>query len=262
MGTEFAKYIQTKEIRFKHAKGMRDIIGKEMHTYHEIFLFLGGDAEFVSEQGSKKLSPFTTVVIPKNTFHSFIVHGAEEDYCRCVLNFDSVFELDALIEEKLKNIFFTEEENISSLFLKMRDAESSSLPEREKGILLKAFFAELLVSLKEQGASVFENPVSPLTDRAITFINENLAERLTAKDLARALHISDSYLSHVFKKEMRISVHKYILEKRLILADKKIKGGMPAMQAAAESGFLDYSGFHKQFKKMFGKAPTRRKSGK
>ena len=29
----FAKYIRTDELVFKYAKGMRDIIGKEIHTY-------------------------------------------------------------------------------------------------------------------------------------------------------------------------------------------------------------------------------------
>lgn len=37
--------------------------------------------------------------------------------------------------------------------------------------------------------------------------------------------------------------------------------GQPATQAAIECGFNDYSGFYKQFKKMFNKSPSDRGVG-
>ena len=259
MTEEFAKYVVTNEIRFKHAKGMRDIIGKELHVYHEIFLFLGGDAEFISELGSTKLSPYTTVVIPKSTFHNFVVHGSESDYCRCVLNFENVSGLDELISEKIKRIFITQDETVASLFVKMRDIETMPLSDVEKSILLKGLFAQLLVYLKEPETPILKTPVDPVTDKAILYINQNISENLTVEKIAKAQHISESFLAHVFKKDMHISIHKYILEKRIFLADKKIKSNIPATQAALECGFQDYSGFYKQYKKMFGVSPTRKK---
>ncbi len=259
MPEEFAKFVVTNEIRFKYAKGMRDIVGKELHIYHEIFFFMDGDAEFISEQGSTKLSPFTTLIIPKNTFHSFVVHGDEKDYCRCVLNFQSVSGLDEIINEKLKNIFITKDKTIASLFMQMREIESLPLSTTEKEILLKALFSQLLVFLKEEGAPVFEIPVNPITNKAIIYINQNIAKKLTSQKIAKAQHISESHLAHIFKKDMHISIHKYILEKRIFLADKKIKMQVPATQAAIECGFQDYSGFYKQYKKIFGVSPTEKK---
>ena len=253
---EFERFIITKEIRFKHAKGMRDIIGKELHTYHEIFFFMGGEAEFISEHGTQKLLPNTTVVIPKDTFHCFIVHGDERDYCRCVLNFENVSELDKIIANKLTHIFFTDDKSISALFAKIRDIEDSALPSLEKQILLKAFFAEILVLLNNSEYDHFDSAISPVVERIITYINENISKELSVSSIAEHLYMSDSYLAHVFKKELRIPIHKYILKKRLILANKKIKNGIPAMRAALESGFQDYSGFYRQYKSMFGFAPT------
>ena len=43
MSKEFEKIIKNDEIKFKYAKGMRDIIGKEIHIYNEIFFFLEGE---------------------------------------------------------------------------------------------------------------------------------------------------------------------------------------------------------------------------
>ena len=162
MSEEFARVIATRDIRFKHAKGMRDIYGKELHVYHEIFFFIAGDAEFVSELGTRKLSPFTTVIIPKDTFHSFVVYGSEADYCRCVLNFESVSELDELINAKLKNVFVTTDVNVTELFLKMQALEGSALSQMEREILLKALFAQLLVVLNEKESSFFDVLISRL----------------------------------------------------------------------------------------------------
>ena len=60
---------------------------------------------------------------------------------------------------------------------------------------------------------------------------------------------------------MNISIHQYILKKKLVMAHHKILDGIPATQAAIDCGFNDYSGFYKQFKKMFNKAPSDRGIG-
>jgi len=261
MQEEFANYIITKDIRFKHAKGMRDIIGQELHTYHEIFFFIDGDTEFVSEYGTQKLLPLTTLIIPKNTFHCFEVHCDEKEYQRCVLNFGSVFELDEIINIKLKHIFITKSKKIADIFIKMKDLEKSHLSQIEKELLIKAFFIEILVELEYEENYRFDSDISPIASKIISYINQNIEKTLSVEELSSKLYISKSHLSHIFKKHLRIPLHKYILERRLILANTKIKNGIPAMQAATESGFSDYSGFYKQYKKMFGFAPTKTKNG-
>ena len=59
---------------------------------------------------------------------------------------------------------------------------------------------------------------------------------------------------------MNISLHQFILKKKLVMAYHKILDGIPATKAAVECGFNDYSGFYKQFKKMFNQSPSKRKS--
>ena len=100
----FADFIHAENAVFKHAKGMRDIFGLEFHPFHEIFLFLDGDAEFISGDFRTVLQKNTLVVIPKESFHHFVVHCAEEDYHRYVLNFTPFGKLQRLMEEKLQEI--------------------------------------------------------------------------------------------------------------------------------------------------------------
>ena len=74
--------------------------------------------------------------------------------------------------------------------------------------------------------------------------------------VADYLHISVSYLSHEFKKNLHISPYQYILKKKLTAANQKIKNSTPPMQAAMQCGFNDYSGFYKAYKKLFNTAPS------
>ena len=257
MDEEFAEFIKTNEIKFKYAKGMRDIIGNEIHPYHEIFFFIGGEADFISESGTEKLLPFTTVIIPKETFHCFVVSGNEKDYCRCVLNFDSVAELDTKIEKKFSKILLTSEENIAEIFMKLKKLVTASFPQLEKDILLKSLFAQILVCIKDQTHHYLKSDMNPITVNIMKYINNNLHKHFTITTLANEFHISESHLAHVFKNDLHISIHKYILEKRLILANKRIRNSEHPTQVASECGFRDYSGFYKQYKKMFGISPSK-----
>ncbi|MBQ8837321.1 MAG: helix-turn-helix domain-containing protein [Clostridia bacterium] len=257
----FAEYIRSKDIIFKHAKGMRDIIGLEFHPYHEIFLFIGGDAEFISDSFRAPLSPRTVVIIPKESFHTFVVHGAEEDYHRYVFNFTDVPTLGKLIDEKMKSIcLFPATDEMCALFEKLGENINEDAYKRE--LRLRAVFTEVLL---EAETSAYEHAattssVHPVITEAIRFINTNISSIATVEDVALAVNLSPSYLSHIFARELHISPHRYILEQKLILANRKIEGGTGAVQAAAELGFGNYSGFYKMYKKMFGFPPS--KAGK
>lgn len=260
MEETFAKFLKTKEITFKYAKGMRDIIGKEIHNYHEIFLFMGGDAEFISEDGKVRLSPFTTVIIPKDTFHQFVVTGPEYEYRRCVFNFESVLELDGMINRKLRKIALVRDDGINNIFAKLQNLCRHPLSKDENDILLKSLFAQILVALPSSGFCASEYSFfNSVTQNALEYINENLGGALSVHILSEKLHISPSHLAHIFKKDMHIPIHRYILQKRLILADRLIEGGKNPTTAAHECGFNDYSGFYRQYKNFFSVSPSKQK---
>ena len=59
----------------------------------------------------------------------------------------------------------------------------------------------------------------------------------------------------LFKSQTGTTVHAYVRQKRLMHAARLIREGTPAAKAAAESGFGDYSAFHRAFKESFGVSP-------
>lgn len=259
MEKEFAHYIRTDELVFKHAKGIRDIVGKEFHTFHEIFLFLDGEAEFISDRYRKTLETGTLVIIPKECFHQFIV-TRDEKYQRCMFNFGSVSGLDELIDNKLTAVYTTGiSKEIYMQFTELFDAAASSPESLESRILAKALLARLLCRInKEENTLAVTDGFHPSVVEAVRYIGEHIREPMSVGEVAQALHISESYLMKIFKHDMHMSVYRYITEKRLIIAAGEIEKGVPATKAAMLSGFGDYSGFYKLYKKMFGVSPSER----
>lgn len=257
METEFAHYIKTDEIIFKHARGMRDIIGREFHTFHEIYLFLGGEAQFITDRHKQTLTPGTLIIIPRESFHQF-TSPCDTKYTRCVFNFGTVSELDGLIEQKLNGIrTLTLSRELLAQFNEVFAAAGKDPDSYESKIMAKALLARLLCTLK--AAPVTEaafNTLHPLVYGALSYINAHVREPIGVADVAASLHISPSYLMRIFKSDLHISVYRYITEKRLILAAGEIEKGTPPTVAAELAGFGDYSGFFKLYKKMFGGPPS------
>jgi AraC-like DNA-binding protein len=63
----------------------------------------------------------------------------------------------------------------------------------------------------------------------------------------------------LFKAQTGSSVHAYVRQKRLLTAARLIREGVSANKAAADSGFGDYSAFHRAFKESFGISPGKLK---
>ena len=90
----------------------------------------------------------------------------------------------------------------------------------------------------------------------VEYINENLKNSVSIKKLSEKLNISESALTHTFKKEMGISVHKYIQQKRLVFARKLIEEGKKPTKIYFDLGYSEYSAFYKAYFKMFGHPPS------
>ncbi len=252
----FAEYIRTNELLFKHAKGMRDIVGLEFHPFHELFLFVDGDAEFISDSFRAPLTPGTLVIIPKESFHTFVVHGEEADYHRYVFNFDDFEPFTPLIAEKMtKPALFSPSKALQERFKQVGDCINE--PEYKRNLRVRALFTDLLLEIEVQVAETASvKRLHPVLAAAVRYISEHTATIDSVEEIAHAVYVSASYLSHLFSRELHISPHRYLLEQRLVQAHRRILGGCSAMQAAEECGFGNYSGFYKMYKKMFGLPPS------
>ncbi len=254
----FKYYIKSENVIFKYANGESEKSGKEFHTFNEIILFLDGEAELIGENIHTNIKPNTLIVIPKETYHQVIIKGNKNNYHRCTLSFFDTSETIDLSSNLTKITLLEYDFDFKYIFGKLINL--SQQENKNNATLLKAFLTLILCEiLAKNSISINETSQNPIIESTIFYINQNLNKNISINEIANAHNISPSSLSHIFKKEMNIPIHQYIIKKRLITAHHKINSGTPSTTAAIECGFNDYSGFYKQYKNMFGYPPSKNK---
>lgn len=105
-----------------------------------------------------------------------------------------------------------------------------------------------------------EHPSSPkeehsLYQNLLSYIESNIAEDITLDLLAQEFYVSKYHIAHVFKENLGLSVHQYIIKKRLALSQAAILSHTEISEAYLQFGFKDYSAFYRAFKKEYGMSP-------
>ncbi len=95
-----------------------------------------------------------------------------------------------------------------------------------------------------------------LLDDIILYIEKNLAGRISLADTAQAFLVSESTVSQLFRKRLKVSFYRFVIQRRLITAKTLLMEGIPAESASAQVGFGDYSAFYRAFKREYGISPA------
>jgi len=94
-----------------------------------------------------------------------------------------------------------------------------------------------------------------VVQKTIAYINNNYSDELSLKTLAQNAFISENQLCRLFKKELGITISKYIASKRITQAKRLLRAGETVSTAAAKCGYGDYTSFIRAFKKVVGVSP-------
>ena len=252
------------DIVFNHII-VKDICEKDyaMH-YHdrcEMIFFIRGDAQYVAEGRSYKLG-FGDVIISRPSVIHAIMPKASSDYER--INF--------IIDEKLlpktlwhriksgRDVFrCADNERITDLFAKL-DFYYGKFEDEEYARLAFNIVEEVLLNLSITEGEEAQAGKNPLLEKALFYIRENLTEIVSVEEISKALYITKSHLHHLFSKNLKLTPAKYITQKRLMLAQKKIRRGGKPTVIFAECGFEDYATFFRNYKKHFGYSPAEQRN--
>ena len=106
--------------------------------------------------------------------------------------------------------------------------------------------------VREYSLASYSAPVQ----KAIIFMDLNLSEPISTREIAADQFITPNYLSARFKQETGKAVTEYLLERRIALAKQLLAAtGLSVQAVAASVGMDDGSYFSKQFKRVVGKSP-------
>lgn len=89
----------------------------------------------------------------------------------------------------------------------------------------------------------------------LELINNHIDQNLSLEYLASQLYVSKYYIAHIFKDQLGISIHQYIIRQRLTICRDALLCGMPVAKLSETYGFKDYSSFYRAFKKNTGFLP-------
>ena len=99
--------------------------------------------------------------------------------------------------------------------------------------------------------------LKPLTNLAVTYIKEHLADNLTVKDTAKALTINANYLSSLFHKDMGMTFIDFVNRERTSQAAALLRHtNLQIQQIASAVGYNNTSYFAKQFLRFQGVSPS------
>lgn len=243
------------------------------HDFNKIIIFISGKVIYSIEGKGYKLRPWDILLVNSNEVHKPIIDKGDT-YERIIIwvnsdfiikhnssncNLFSCFKLASTQKINLLRLDSQSLKNMKNILYQLEEANNDFMFGNK--ILSNSLFLQFLVYLNR--LFLERNNVDELSDieydesigKILDYINENLSEDLSIEKLSSKFYISKYHLMRKFKIQTGYTVHNYILQKRLVMANSLIKNGKNITEASVESGFNDYSSFIRAFKKNFGVSP-------
>ena len=254
---------------FHLADSRREHIEYHYHTFHKIIILLAGKAGYAIEGERYDLSPGDFVLVGRGSIHRPEV--AEDDfYERMILYIDPAYltslstedcDLESCFRQAQTAFRYVYRDEGGSRVRQMFETLARTTREGGYGaaLLERAQFLELMVEVNrvcrgghQVQAAAGDSKVVAL----LQYLNLHLTEELSIDQLAERFYISKYHMMRRFRQETGYSIHGYLTEKRLLLAQRLLAQGVSPSEAGEQAGYQDYSTFSRAYKKHFGRGPS------
>ncbi len=232
---------------------------REIHAYHEILYFIEGDVVLLTENRQEKLKNNSLIIIPKESYHFFRLQS-NKSFLRLKISIPSSLYKDLPLLSEMLSIKILESPSDNIAFVLSR--LYTLLVNEKKPFCAYAVCMHLLAELdmSENTESIKNSKQNNMLAFGITeYISKNLSKDLSINAIAQKMNVSASSITHIFKKELGISVHEYVQQKRLICAKNLIKKNNKPSKIYLDCGYQDYSSFYKAYIRFFGYPPSKEK---
>ncbi len=246
-------------------------VAPHTHDYYELYFFLEGDVSITVKGAPLSIRPGDFLLIPPGILHFPTIRNPAAAYRRFVLWISRDY-FAQLIDSSLSfgylmqyakttgqysfhtNLldFNTIQTRLFSIIEEIRgnrfgkDA-AAALQVNSLILYLNRLIYDRIHPAVQRDSTLFEN--------LSAYISEHLGDDLSLEALAGQFYVSKFYISHLFRDTLGLSVHQYILKKRLDACRCSMLGSTPIGQLCLRYGFSDYSSFYRAFKKEFGVSP-------
>lgn len=241
------------------------------HDYYEFYFFLQGDISLTVEGVPMRIQPgdfllippgishFPTICDPSVPYRRFVL-WISQDYCTRLMETSITFGylMQHVITARKYSFhtdvfdFNTIQTRLFSIIEEIRGNRFGKEAEVALQVNSLILYLNRLVYDRLHPASCRDNT---LFENLMLHISENLGDDLSLEALSRKFYVSKFHIAHLFKDTLGVSVHQYILKKRLEACRCAILGSTPIGQLCLQYGFSDYSSFYRAFRKQFGVSP-------
>jgi transcriptional regulator GlxA family with amidase domain len=108
----------------------------------------------------------------------------------------------------------------------------------------------ILGSLTANAAS--QNNIDPRIQKAVDLLKQIPLKKISVRELAVAVSLSESRLTHLFRQHVGIPIRRYLMWLRLFDAFDLIFRGVSFTEAAHHAGFADHAHLSRTFRTMYG----------
>lgn len=255
-----------------HYFHLRDTAGQELdfhfHEFDKVVLLLAGRVDYIVEGRSYALKPWDVLLVKHHTIHKAVIDKSIP-YERIIIYLEGKYFDRSMPDARLMDSFDQADRSGEHLLtpsaLQRREiqrvlgAYESCAGDEGVGAsaLRETFILQILIHISRMTAAVQprETQYDPKIQQVLSYINEHLSEELSVERLAEQAYLSKYHFMRLFKAQTGSTVHAYVRQKRLLHAARLIREGTSAGKAAADSGFGDYSAFHRAFRENFGISP-------
>ncbi len=244
-------------------------VGSHSHDYYEFYFFVEGSVVMEIDSVPYEVRPGDLIIIPPGTRHRAMIQDGSVPYRRFVFWISRDY-CDALCAQSEdygyalhtgKTVFHYDVIGFNTLTGKLFALLDEIHSERfAKDSRITLCVSDLMLHIAR---TVWEMETSSAGDRELSayeavtaFISAHLDEDLSLERISGELFLSKFYLSHLFRENTGLSLHQYIVKRRLEAACEALRAGAGAADACALVGFSDYSSFFRAFRKEYGLSPA------
>lgn len=241
------------------------------HPHYEIFFYLHGHSRIVVEGLDFQPGRGDVLIYPPGIMHRNIhldntipyerfYFFARREFLQSISSED--YDIPGTIEEMTRNdqyYFHVEEEDLRQLIAMTDEVIEASEDRNPAAKLINRNRMSILLiralSMMTGRGALPQSEYSKGMSRLIRYINQHAMEPLSLDDLANAFFVSKYYILREFKKYTGITIHQYLIIRRILIAQELIRQDVKPKDACLQCGFSDYSSFYRAFRARTGVSP-------
>lgn len=242
------------------------------HNYYEFYFFLEGTISMQIGGSTYALKHGDVILIPPGISHHTVNHNSKIPYRRFVFWISDLYfqqlralstDYEYIVNHSVKMQKYVYHNDIISfnsiqtlLFILLEEIHSDRFGRNSKIALeVNDLILHLNRMAYEQNVPGQYQKDMHLYENILIYIEAHLDEDLSLEHLAEIFYVSKYHISHIFKENLGLSIHQYIIKKRLALCKGALLSGSNISNSFSLYGFKDYSSFYRAFKKEYGVSP-------